>query len=66
MREELTAKMHSEFTISKQTEIKHKVFCALSDVKEFKYSIKEVCKLYGITEKDIDLYRNEYLDLTKG
>lgn len=65
MKDELTTKMHSEFTISKQTEIKLKVYCALSDIKEFKYSIEKVCKLYGITKENIELYRKEYLDLIK-
>lgn len=60
MKDELTTKMHSEFTISKETEIKHKVFCALSDIEKFNYSIPQLCEVHGITKSDIEFYKNEY------
>jgi hypothetical protein len=51
-RDELTEKMHSEFTISKEQERKIKVRLAREDMKDFKYSIETVCKLYDLKEED--------------
>lgn len=53
--DELTTKMHSEFTISKEQEVATKVMLAKQDMKEFKYSIAQVCKLYGLNKEDFDI-----------
>jgi len=51
MKEELTEKMHSEFTIDEETEILHRcitIWClagADSDNPRF----EEICKSYGVT-----------------
>jgi len=51
-RDELTEKMHSEFQISEEQERKIKVRLARESMKDFKYSIETVCKLYDLKEED--------------
>ena len=55
VKEELTTKMHSEFTISKEKEVAIKVLLAKQDMKEFKYSVAQVCELYGLSEEEIGI-----------
>lgn len=49
--------MHSEFSVEKSTEVKHKVGCVIEVAKRLnKTSVKdviEVANLYGITYNDI-------------
>lgn len=61
MKEELTTKMHSEFSVTEKTDTKHKCFCALSDMDLFSYSIEKAAVLYAVTTDDILSYQNEYL-----
>jgi hypothetical protein len=56
--DELTEKMHSEFTISKETELKIKVMIAKEDMKEFSYSVSEICELYDLTEEELGIDKN--------
>ena len=63
MTDELTTKMHSEFDISKETEIKHKCYMALLDIKEFNYSIEYVCELYNISKEEIEQHKSEFLNI---
>lgn len=53
--DELTEKMHSEFTISKEKELKIKVLLAKQDMKKFSYSVSYVCEIYGLSEEQIGL-----------
>lgn len=54
LQDELTAKMHSEFTISPETEIKHKAGCVWGILKwdATKEEIEHHASLYGITYED--------------
>lgn len=52
-KDELTEKMHSEFTISKEKELEIKVLLAKQDMKKFSYSVSQVCELYGLSEEEI-------------
>ena len=51
MKEELTAKMHSEFTVDKETEQKHRAGCVWGVVgfDAPKDTIEEWAKEYGVT-----------------
>ena len=62
-KEELTAKMHSEFTISDETNIKHKCFAALNDMLKYNYTIEEASKTFGVTITDIKKYTVEFDEL---
>ena len=52
-KDELTEKMHSEFTISKEKELEIKVLLAKQDMKKFSYSVSQVCELYGLSKEEI-------------
>ena len=45
-KEELTKKMHSEFSISEEINIKHKCFAALNDMLKFNTDIERASKTY--------------------
>ena len=62
-KEELTEKMHSEFTVSKEIQIKHKAGCVWETVpaNATKHEIEEKAKWYGITYEDCMKYRSEWL-----
>jgi len=61
MKDELTAKMHSEFTISEETEIKLKVFSLLTLTgTEDMVDIKEWMKHFGVTMTDVEKYITEF------
>lgn len=64
MKEELTTKMHSEFTISKETEIKHRAGCVWNILKKNapKEQIVEVARDYGITYEAAMKYRDYWLE----
>jgi hypothetical protein len=59
-KEELTTKMHSEFNISDKASIRLTAFMALSDMKEFNYSITDASELYAIPESEILNYKDEH------
>lgn len=50
-KEELTAKMHSEFTVSKETEIRHKAgsMWSVAGFDSDEGTMKRWCDAYGIT-----------------
>ncbi len=54
--DELTTAMHSEFTISKETEISHKVHAAYSTVKDGVFSLTRALLAYGVTKEQYDKY----------
>lgn len=57
MKEELTTKMHSEFSVSKEVDMRHKVGSvievALKMNKTDENSVIDIAKLYGITYNDV-------------
>ena len=64
MKEELTTKMDSEFSVSKETDVKHRCFCALKDIQSFSYSTERVCALYNVSPEQIERYKAEFLALS--
>jgi hypothetical protein len=61
MKDELTAKMHSEFTISRETEIKLKVFSLLTLTgTEDMVKIKKWLNDFGVTMTDIEKHITEF------
>ena len=61
--DELTAKMHSEFNVSKETRIMLKAGCVWESVspKASKEEIETFASLYGITYADAMKYKSEWL-----
>ena len=61
--DELTAEMHSEFTVSKETRIMLKAGCVWESVspKASKEEIETFASLYGITYADAMKYKSEWL-----
>lgn len=62
MEEELTTEMHSEFEVSKETDLKHTVFACLSSIKmgvKREIALKE----FRVTEYDIAKFQDEYDNL---
>lgn len=62
-KEELTKKMHSEFSVSEEINIKHKCFAALNDMLKFNTDIERASKTYGVSISDIKNYTSEFNDL---
>ena len=56
--DELTEKMHAEFFISPEAELRFKVASALYDMKEYGSTLEEVMELYGLTEEDMGILGN--------
>lgn len=65
MTDELTTKMHSEFNVSNETNIKLTSFMALDRMNEFNYSIEKTAILFGLTVEKIKSYEAEFLELIK-
>lgn len=65
MEDELTSKMHSEFQIDDETDIKHKVWALLSMADHTKTSYQYWMDSYAVTEADVEKHRKSYLDLNK-
>ena len=61
--DELTAKMHSEFNVSKETRIELQAGCVWESVspKASKEEIETFASLYGITYADAMKYKSEWL-----
>ncbi len=64
MKEELTEKMHSEFVISKETEIRHRAGCVwlVLDRSATKEQVTEEAKKHGITYEAAMKYRDYWLE----
>ena len=64
LKEELTTKMHSEFSVSVETDIKHRVFSllTLTGVKN-EDSIKKWLSNYDVTLEQVQKYMTEYKSL---
>ena len=64
MNDELTEKMHSEFSISERTERKHKVWAALTlSGTEDREEIKKWSEFYDVTLEDVDEFIDEFRTL---
>jgi hypothetical protein len=61
-KEELTEKMHSEFTVDEETEIKHRAWVVLGCVQDGA-DLAEMMKLYQVTQDDIDKNIDEFNSL---
>jgi len=65
MQEELTAKMHSEFTIDQETEISHRVSCVVDELNEGFGTLEELLSDYNVTLEQYNKYRSEWEKLLK-
>ncbi len=63
MREELTTAMHSEFTITEATELKHKAFAAL-EMMALGYTQAEAFRLMKLTADQVSPHLAEFIQLT--
>lgn len=48
--------MHSEFTVTSQTDVLHKVIAAVSTMNKLGYSEQKAAEIYGISVDDIRSY----------
>ena len=64
MKDELTELMHSEFTVSAETDIKHRVFSLLTLVNyNDKIGIEKYRDMYDLTLEEIEMHKDEYFKL---
>ena len=68
MQDELTEKMHSEFTISEQDEIKHRCWSALEMINNIQdeVQVEYWADSYDVSVADVKKYAKGYYDLKKG
>lgn len=59
MKEELTTEMHNEFTVSRNTEIKHIAFCALG-IYGASGDLNLVLRCYSVTKEQLIEHLPEY------
>lgn len=59
MEEELTSKMHSEFTVSDEADISHRVFCVVKDLA-IGTPLKESLEDYDVTLDQYNKYRSKW------
>ena len=63
MKEELTTLMHSEFSVSKDIEIRNKVIAAMTVMSiSKKRKLEDVIASYGITMKDYERWKHDWID----
>ena len=60
MKEELTTAMHSEFSVSNETDVKHKVWSVLSRSNREKSDPTDLLKVYGLTIVQFNRYKDSY------
>ena len=65
MEDEFTEAMHGELSISKATDIKHRVFTALNTIYSGTFTRAEAIEAYGVTDKQIQKHEVEYRKLTE-
>jgi len=67
MKDELTKKMHAEFQIDAETEVKHRVFALLTLCgTENRESWKKHMEGYEVTDTDISKHLPEFVRLKNG
>ncbi|HEY1062927.1 MAG TPA: hypothetical protein VGE44_14620 [Daejeonella sp.] len=62
--DELTAKMHSEFQVSEETDQKHITWSALDAIADGDMTRSEAMEEYGVSEADLVRYRSEWKELS--
>ena len=62
MKEELTTLMHSEFTVSPETELSHTVACIVDQLEE---GFETLLDDYSVTLEQYNKYRSEWENLSK-
>lgn len=65
MKDELTSKMHSEFTVDSETEISHKVSCVVDELNEGFGTLDELLKDYNVSLEQYEKYRSKWEKLIK-
>lgn len=63
MKEELTTKMHSEFQVDSDTEIKHRVWALLSYCDNAKINTTDAIDEFDLTIEQVEKHKQSYLDL---
>jgi hypothetical protein len=63
--DELTTKMHSEFSVSEETEKKHVVFTALKVIDSKVMTKSKAMAVYAITQADVKKYQEEWNNLNE-
>lgn len=61
--DELTAKMHSEFQVSDESDRKHITWSALDAIADGDMTRSEAMDEYGVTEADLVRYKSEWDEL---
>jgi hypothetical protein len=61
--DELTTKMHSEFTVPDKTDRKHIVYTALHMIDKKLMTVAQAIATYGITQADVDKHQEEWDNL---
>lgn len=61
MKDELTTKMHSEFSVDAETELRHKALCIWGyGLYETEEEIRDACEEYGITYEQALKFKDEF------
>lgn len=63
-KEELTTKMHSEFIISDDEDLKQRCWCALKQLQSGDWLLESVAKSFSVTPAQIESFRDEFELLT--
>lgn len=65
MQEELTTKMHSEFTIDAETEISHIVGTVVEEIEDGPFSLNELLLQYNIALEQYEKHRAKWEGLSQ-
>ena len=65
MKEELTAKMHSEFAVDPETEISHLVGTIVEELRDGDFTLEELLQDSGLTMEQYNKYRHKWEALLK-
>ena len=65
MKEELTTLMHSEFTVSPETDLSHTVACIVDQLEEGFETLDQLLDDYSVTLEQYNKYRSEWENLSK-
>jgi len=60
MEEELTALMHSEFTIDEETDISHRVGSVVGDLKDSDFTLEELLEDADLTLEQFNKYKSQW------
>lgn len=63
MKEELTTAMHSEFSVSNETEIKHRVWSVLSRSEREGNAPEDYLERYDLTKDQLEKHKPSYFEL---